>query len=59
VRNEIRLDGVEDWELDALQTEEERGESGNALPVEIHRSRNITVANYHGYRVISRCVSTK
>src|SRR5215472_9526423 len=53
VRNEIRLDGVENWELDALQTEEERGESGNALPLEIDRSRNITVANYHGYRVIS------
>jgi len=56
VRNEIRLDGVENWELDALQTEEERGESGNALPVEIDRSRNITVANYHGYRVISSYV---
>jgi hypothetical protein len=53
VRNEIRLDAVENWELDALQTEEERGESGNALPLEIDRSRNITVANYHGYRVIS------
>lgn len=53
VRNEIRLDGVENWELDALQTEEERGESGNALPLAIDRSRNITVANYHGYRVIS------
>ena len=53
VRNEVRLDGVENWELDALQTEEERGESGDALPVEIDRSRNITVANYHGYRVIS------
>jgi hypothetical protein len=53
VRNEIRLDRVENWELDALQTEEERGESGNALPIEIDRSRNITVANYHGYRVIS------
>lgn len=53
VRNEIRLDGVENWELDAVQTEEERGESGDALPIEIARSRNITVANYHGYRVIS------
>jgi Pectate lyase superfamily protein/SMP-30/Gluconolactonase/LRE-like region len=53
VRNEVRLDGVENWEVDALQTEEERGESGNALPVEIDRSRNITLANYHGYRVIS------
>jgi sugar lactone lactonase YvrE len=53
VRNEIRLDGVENWELDALQTEEERGESPEALPLEISRSKNITIANYHGYRVIS------
>jgi sugar lactone lactonase YvrE len=53
VRNEVRLDRVENWDLIALQTEEERGESGFALPLEISRSRNITVANYHGYRVIS------
>ena len=53
VRNEIGLDRVENWELDALQTEEERGESPEALPMEIDRSKNITVANYHGYRVIS------
>jgi sugar lactone lactonase YvrE len=53
VRNEIRLDGVQNWDLDALQTEEERGESPFALPLEILRSRNITIANYHGYRVIS------
>ena len=53
VRNEIRLDRVENWELDALQTEEERGESPDTLPLEIARSRNITIANYHGYRVIS------
>ena len=44
---------MENWEIIALQTEEERGESGFALPLEISRSRNITVANYHGYRVIS------
>jgi sugar lactone lactonase YvrE len=53
VRNEVKLDRVENWEIIALQTEEERGESGFALPLEISRSRNITVANYHGYRVIS------
>jgi len=53
VRNEVRLDRVENWEIDALQTEEERGEGGNTLPLEIARSRNITIANYHGYRVIS------
>ena len=53
VRSEVKLDRVENWEIIALQTEEERGESGFALPLEISRSRNITVANYHGYRVIS------
>jgi len=53
MRNEIQLDRVENWELNALQTEEERGESGFALPLEITRSHNITIANYHGYRVIS------
>jgi sugar lactone lactonase YvrE len=53
VRNEVKLDHVENWELIALQTEEERGESPFALALEISRSRNITVANYHGYRVIS------
>lgn len=53
VRSEVKLDQVKNWELLALQTEEERGESGFALPLEISRSENITVANYHGYRVVS------
>ncbi|MFP5206508.1 MAG: glycosyl hydrolase family 28-related protein [Acidobacteriota bacterium] len=53
VRNEVRLDHVENWEIDALQTEEERGESGMALPLEIDHSRNITFANDFSYRVIS------
>lgn len=53
VRNEIELVGVANWELFALQTEEERGESPFALPIEIDRSHNITIANYFGYRVIS------
>ena len=53
VRNEVKLDRVENWELDAIQTEEERGESAFALPFEISRSKNITIANYHGYRVVS------
>jgi Gluconolactonase len=53
VRNEIRLMRAENWDLDALQTEEERGESPNALPIEISQCKNITIANFHGYRVIS------
>jgi hypothetical protein len=53
VRNEIRLVRAENWDLLALQTEEERGEGPNALPIEIIQSKNITIANFHGYRVIS------
>ena len=51
VRAEIKLQHVSNWELDALQTEEESGESGHASSLEIDHSDNITVANYHGYRV--------
>lgn len=53
VRNEAVLDGVKNWEIVALQTEEERGESPFALPLSISRSENVTIANYHGYRVVS------
>jgi len=52
VRTEIKLDQAANWELYALQTEGEREESGSALSLEISRSRNITIANYHGYRVV-------
>jgi hypothetical protein len=51
VRVEIKLQNVSNWEMYALQTEEESGESGNASSLEIDHSNNITVANYHGYRV--------
>jgi hypothetical protein len=51
VRNEFKFDRVENWDLNALQTEEESGESPEALSLEFDWSRNITVANYHGYRV--------
>jgi hypothetical protein len=51
VRVEIKLDHVENWDINAPQTEEEAGESPEALSLEIGFSRNITVANYHAYRV--------
>ncbi len=51
-RNEIKLDRVSNWELYALQTEEESGESPFALSLEIDNSSNLTIANYHGYRVV-------
>ncbi len=53
VRNEVILDHASNWQIYALQTEEERGESGFALPVDIRDSSNITLANLHMYRVVS------
>lgn len=51
VRNEIKFDHAENWEVYAPQTEEEAGESPEALSLEFDFSHNITIANYHGYRV--------
>ena len=51
VRNEIRFNHVENWDLNAPQTEEEAGESPDSLSLEFEWSRHITIANYHGYRV--------
>ena len=53
VRHEAVLRNVSNWEICALQTEEERGESGFALPVEIQDCSNITLANLFMYRVVS------
>jgi hypothetical protein len=51
VRNEIKFDHVENWDINAPQTEEEAGESPESLSLEIDDCRNLTIANYHGYRV--------
>jgi hypothetical protein len=53
VRNEVVLDHASNWQIYALQTEEERGESGFALPLDIRDSSNVTFANLHMYRVVS------
>jgi hypothetical protein len=53
VRNEIVLRNVSNWQFYSLQTEEERGEGGFALPLDIENSSHITVANFHIYRVVS------
>jgi hypothetical protein len=53
VRNEVVLDHASNWQIYALQTEEERGEGGFALPLDIRDSSNITIANLHMYRVVS------
>jgi hypothetical protein len=51
VRNEIKFDHVENWDINAPQSEEEAGESPESLSLEFDWSKNITVANYHAYRV--------
>ncbi|HLK69339.1 MAG TPA: glycosyl hydrolase family 28-related protein [Bryobacteraceae bacterium] len=53
VRNEIQIHRASNWRIYALQTEEERGEGGFALPLEIADSSDLTIANMHIYRVIS------
>ena len=53
VRNEVVLDHASNWQIYALQTEEERGEGGFALPLDIRDSSHITFANLHMYRVVS------
>jgi hypothetical protein len=53
VRNEVILRNVSGWQIYALQTEEERGEGGFALPLDIRDSSDITLANFHIYRVVS------
>lgn len=53
VRNEVKVDHASNWQIYALQTEEERGEGPFALPLSIEYSSNITVANFHSYRVVS------
>lgn len=53
VKHEIQIHNAAHWRIYALQTEEERGESGLALPLEIESSHDITIANFHSYRVIS------
>jgi len=50
-RVEIALNRVANWELIAPQTEEEGGESRDAVALEIRDSRDILVANLHAYRV--------
>ena len=56
VRNEVKLKRVANWEIVALQTEEERGEGPQCLPLAIEDSEDITVAEMHAYRVVSSFV---
>ncbi|MGH8174727.1 MAG: glycosyl hydrolase family 28-related protein [Steroidobacter sp.] len=51
VRSEVKLRNVSNWRFYALQTEEERGESPQALPLDIENSSDILFANFFIYRV--------
>jgi sugar lactone lactonase YvrE len=51
VRNEFQFRHAENWEVYAPQTEEESGEGQETVSLEISDSHNITIANYHAYRV--------
>jgi len=53
VRHELQVRNAAHWAFYALQTEEERGEGGFCLPIEIDSSHDLTFANFHSYRVIS------
>lgn len=53
VRHELQVRRAAHWSFYALQTEEERGESGFTLPIDIDSSCDILLANFHSYRVIS------
>ncbi|MFS2138769.1 glycosyl hydrolase family 28-related protein [Duganella sp. Dugasp56] len=51
IRAEIVLDGVENWEFLAPQTEEEVRDGMDSVSLEIRNSKNLLFANYHAYRV--------
>jgi sugar lactone lactonase YvrE len=50
-RHEIVLDGVENWEFLAPQTEQEVIDGLESMSLEIRNSKHILIANYHTYRV--------
>jgi hypothetical protein len=51
IRNEVVLDGVENWEFLAPQTEEEVRDGMDSVSFDIRNSKHILLANYHAYRV--------
>lgn len=51
VRHEVQFRRVAHWQVYALQTEEERGESPHALPLEIDDCHDLTFGNFFIYRV--------
>jgi hypothetical protein len=52
VRNEVRMKNASNWQIYALQTEEEWGESPGCLPVELADCHHLTFANLYMFRVL-------
>jgi hypothetical protein len=52
VRNEVRFNKVSNWQVYALQLEEETRESQYCQPIEIQESNNMLFANLYTFRVI-------
>lgn len=53
VRCEIKLNQVKNWEFFALQTEEEKAEGLDCLPIEMIQCENILFANLFMFRVVA------
>jgi len=52
VRNEVRLNNVSNWNIYALQLEEESREGSECQPLELEKCSNMTIANLYMFRVI-------
>jgi sugar lactone lactonase YvrE len=52
VRNEVRLNNVSNWNLYALQLEEENREGSECQPMELQKCSNMIIANLYMFRVI-------
>jgi Pectate lyase superfamily protein/SMP-30/Gluconolactonase/LRE-like region len=52
VRNEVRLNNVSNWNIYALQLEEENREGSECQPLELERCTSMTIANLYMFRVI-------
>ena len=52
VRNEVRLNNVSNWNIYALQLEEENREGSECQPLELEKCSDMTIANLYMFRVI-------
>jgi hypothetical protein len=52
VRNEVRLNKVSNWNVYALQLEEENREGSECQPLELEKCSGMTIANLYMFRVI-------